>query len=327
MGFVDAVKSFFKKYVVFSGRASRSEYWYAMLFSLAVVDVGTILARLILGHMSGWQNGFELIVGLPVVVFLDVSGMAEHLLLGMLENPFPDTVSGWLNALVLLATFLPTVSLTVRRLHDVNRSGWYCWLCFVPVVGWFILIRWFCIKGTAVNNRFGSDPLAGVVPEPLVSASNFKESIVAGFSNYARFSGRARRLEYWYWVLFVFLGAVVCMIVDLVLIGFSGMQTDGMLSNLFSLITWFPGIAIGVRRLHDVNRSGWYMCWPFAALPVFGIAALVGMLSKNVGVMVGILGSLAVAVLAVTLLIWFCRKGTTGDNRFGPDPLAAALAS
>lgn len=59
-----------------------------------------------------------------------------------------------------LATFLPSLALAVRRLHDLDRSGWWFLLCFIPLIGWIILIIWYCVKGTEGPNRFGADPLA-----------------------------------------------------------------------------------------------------------------------------------------------------------------------
>jgi uncharacterized membrane protein YhaH (DUF805 family) len=67
-----------------------------------------------------------------------------------------------------LATLLPLVSVSFRRLHDLDRSGWWSLLNVVPVVGWIILIVWFCTKGTDGPNRFGADRLAdlGLRPRP-----------------------------------------------------------------------------------------------------------------------------------------------------------------
>lgn len=59
-----------------------------------------------------------------------------------------------------LATFLPSLALAVRRLHDLDRSGWWFLLCCIPLIGWIILIIWYCVKGTEGPNRFGADPLA-----------------------------------------------------------------------------------------------------------------------------------------------------------------------
>ena len=62
----------------------------------------------------------------------------------------------WLSFLVLV---VPQISAVVRRLHDTDRSGWWYWIALVPLVG-IILLVWTCMRGTAGENRFGTDPLA-----------------------------------------------------------------------------------------------------------------------------------------------------------------------
>ena len=91
---------------------------------------------------------------------------------------------------------------------------------------------------------------------------NFVETISAGFSNYVNFSGRACRSEYWYWVLFIVLGAIVAVIIDEVL----GMP---LIDPLFALATLLPSIAVAVRRLHDIDRSGWWLLLGF--IPLVGL--------------------------------------------------------
>ena len=61
-----------------------------------------------------------------------------------------------------LVVLLPGIAVGVRRLHDLDRIGWWLLLAFVPLVGTIILIVWFCTRGTPGPNRFGPDPLAGV---------------------------------------------------------------------------------------------------------------------------------------------------------------------
>ena len=124
MSFTDAVKSCFSKYVTFSGRAPRSEYWFWALFTIGV----GVLLRII-----------------------------DNVLLGA-----PMASGGILGGLFVLGTFLPAISVAVRRLHDIDRSGWWYWIVLVPIIGIILLIVWFCTKGTAGPNRFGTDPL-GVI--------------------------------------------------------------------------------------------------------------------------------------------------------------------
>lgn len=64
-----------------------------------------------------------------------------------------------MQAAAMLVSFLPAISVTVRRLHDLGKSGWWYWLGLIPLVGAIILLVWFCRKGAAEPNDFGPDPL------------------------------------------------------------------------------------------------------------------------------------------------------------------------
>jgi uncharacterized membrane protein YhaH (DUF805 family) len=122
---------------------------------------------------------------------------------------------------------------------------------------------------------------------------DFFEAISSGFNNYANFRTRAIRSEYWFWTLFVVLLSIVAKVIDLVVFssGMGGVDM-GPASAILFLAFLVPGIAIVVRRLHDGDRSGWWMLLVF--IPLIG---------------------------AIVLLVWFCTRGTVGPNRFGPDPL------
>jgi uncharacterized membrane protein YhaH (DUF805 family) len=117
----------------------------------------------------------------------------------------------------------------------------------------------------------------------------FGEAIKSGFRNYATFSGRAARSEYWFWTLFAFLVGAAAGIVDGAI--FSNLET-GLVAPLTTLVFLLPNIAVSARRLHDLDRTGW---WLLIIFTIIGV---------------------------IVLLIWDCMKGTTGPNRFGPDPLA-----
>ncbi len=95
--------------------------------------------------------------------------------------------------------------------------------------------------------------------------------------NYATFNGRARRSEYWYFFLFNVIIAIVLAVTGV----FMGTT---ILSNLYSLAVLIPGIAVGVRRMHDVGKSGWFLL-----IPIYN-------------------------------LILACTEGTSGDNEYGTDP-------
>jgi uncharacterized membrane protein YhaH (DUF805 family) len=121
MGFGQAISSGFSNYVNFSNRASRSEYWFWVLFVL-IADVVAI--------------AIDAAIGMQIV-----------------------------SSLFGLAVLLPGLAVTVRRLHDLDRTGWWIFLGLIPLVGAIILIIWFCSKGTDGQNRFGADPLGGLAQQ------------------------------------------------------------------------------------------------------------------------------------------------------------------
>jgi len=137
---------------------------------------------------------------------------------------------------------------------------------------------------------------------------------------YAQFSGRSRRKEYWMFFLFCVIARFVLTIIDNILgLDFVGPRT-GLLTVLFGLATLVPSIAVGVRRLHDTDRSGWWLAAGLAAvLPGLVLMAV----SFTVGIFVAAIGAICAAIL---LLIFVCQDGTRGDNRFGPDPKSPDLA-
>jgi len=125
MTFPDAVKTCLAKYATFSGRATRSEYWFFVLFAFLVLLGASILDNV-----------------LDVVVFAPV--LEGNILAGA----------------VVLALLLPQIAVAVRRLHDMNHSGWWYLIGLVPAAGGIILVIWFCFEGTRGENRFGPDPFA-----------------------------------------------------------------------------------------------------------------------------------------------------------------------
>lgn len=105
------------------------------------------------------------------------------------------------------------------------------------------------------------------------------------FTKYATFSGRARRKEYWMFILFNMLVAFGVNIVDAVL----GME--GVLAAGYSLAALIPAWAVFTRRMHDIGKSGWW--WLIGLVPVVG---------------------------AIVLLVFMCKDSQPGDNAYGPNP-------
>ncbi|NDV02067.1 DUF805 domain-containing protein [Pseudoroseicyclus tamaricis] len=139
MSFAEAVRTNFSKYVTFSGRARRSEFWWWVLFCFLA------------GIVLGWVD-FALFGETATYVGEGAGGIV----LWSRFTPFTSIFG--------LATLLPSLSVTVRRLHDFDKSGWWWWLWVIPLVGAIVLIVWLSSKGTVGPNRYGRDPLGGAGP-------------------------------------------------------------------------------------------------------------------------------------------------------------------
>ncbi len=100
---------------------------------------------------------------------------------------------------------------------------------------------------------------------------DFGKSIKTCFSKYAVFSGRASRSEFWWFFLFGFIGGIVTAVIDVMILGYSA-ESYGPTNIIFTVITFLPYLAVGARRLHDINRSGW---WQLITLTVIGIILLI----------------------------------------------------
>ncbi|MGD9920438.1 MAG: DUF805 domain-containing protein [Pseudorhodoplanes sp.] len=117
---------------------------------------------------------------------------------------------------------------------------------------------------------------------------NFTEAIQSGFQNYANFKGRAQRSAFWFWNLFAFIVYVVATLLDQYMLDYDG---PGPIYGLCALALIIPSLAVGARRLHDIDRTGW---WQLLSLTVVG---------------------------TIVLIVWWVSRGQPGPNRFGPNPL------
>lgn len=113
---VDAYKKFWKNYANFKGRSTRADYWWV------------ILANFLVSFAIGFVLGFI--------------GASESLL---------SICSGG----YALAVIIPGIAITVRRLHDVNKSGWFYFISLIPLVGGIILLVFLCTGSVNENNRYG----------------------------------------------------------------------------------------------------------------------------------------------------------------------------
>lgn len=116
----------------------------------------------------------------------------------------------------------------------------------------------------------------------------FQQAVQSVFAKYATFSGRARRKEYWYFVLF---NAVVSIVIGALARTIGGENLERTLTSIWSLAVLIPGLAVVWRRLHDIGKSGAW--WFLVFVPVVGW---------------------------IILLVWLCQDSQPGENQYGPNP-------
>ena len=114
----------FRNYANFSGRARRAEYWYFIL------------------------GNFILIIAFYILAIVGVSN--ENIGLSILGNV--------VYLVIALGFFIPGLAVAVRRLHDINKSGWYYFIVLIPLIGAIILLVWFFTDGDRFTNNYGADP-------------------------------------------------------------------------------------------------------------------------------------------------------------------------
>jgi uncharacterized membrane protein YhaH (DUF805 family) len=156
----------------------------------------------------------------------------------------------------------------------------------------FVAASRLTLKG-AIDKKELDLKVHHLVPQQIAlsdgASVNFGQAIAAAFSNYANFSGRATRSEYWLWQLFVWIAGVAVFILDNAIFSNPLLYP---LSDIFSLVIILPNLAVAARRLHDIDRSAW---WLLNWLTIVG---------------------------GFPIIYCACKKGTPGVNRFGPDPFA-----
>jgi len=127
------VKEVFSKYATFDGRARRKEYWFFGLFCG--------VAYIVLAFVDGMTGTFSTTSGI-----------------------------GLLSGLFCLVVLIPSISVTVRRLHDTDRSGWWWWIALIPVVGGIILLVFMVLDSQPGANRYGPNP-KGVIGTGVPAAA------------------------------------------------------------------------------------------------------------------------------------------------------------
>ena len=131
MSLGESLTSVFNKYATFTGRARRSEYWwfsicyYALVFIFNIGQLGMMI-QVMTGEMSNNDPSFTIMLMASVVVGLGL--------------------------------FLPALAVTVRRFHDIGKSGWNILWAAIPLVGVIVVLVWMCQDSDVVANRYGESP-------------------------------------------------------------------------------------------------------------------------------------------------------------------------
>ena len=172
----------------------------------------------------------------------------------------------------------------------------------------------------------------------------FGQSVKTCFKKYCVFKGRATRSEYWYFTLFVFLVGVglsfvqgLCSI-PVLFSGGKGSETINtvflILSAAFELLILLPSLAVLTRRLHDTNRSGWWLVAIYSIL-VVGLIALMGSMVPDLiagkepdfssmtmtpAMVIGLCACLLALVWDIIFIVWCCKDSKPGLNKYGPNP-------
>jgi len=116
---------------------------------------------------------------------------------------------------------------------------------------------------------------------------DFQTSIKTCFNKFAVFSGRASRSEFWFFVLFGILGGIIALIIDVMILGYP-FEENGPINLIFSVALIVPSLSVAARRLHDINKSGW---WQLLWITIIG---------------------------GILLIIWHATEGENKKNKFGP---------
>ena len=134
MSLGESLTSVFNKYATFTGRARRSEFWwfsicyYVIVFIFNFAQLG-MLVQVMTGEMAYTDPSYTIMLMASVVVGLGL--------------------------------FLPALAVTVRRLHDIGKSGWNILWSAIPIVGLIIVLAWMCQDADVVANKYGESPKYG----------------------------------------------------------------------------------------------------------------------------------------------------------------------
>ncbi len=303
--FKQALDSVIHNYVNFNGRATRTEY-FSILISVIVLFI-------------------------PAAILLIV--------------PVLGTI---IFAAYAIAVILPVLAVTARRLHDVNKPAWFVLvpfglglLAFIIAVNAYATMSFGLLTGchliaaiAALFNAYvaylvalPSDPNSAYGKTDNPRAPLKLELIDAlkkvYLKNYINFNGRAGRAEYW-WPTYFFAFIYSSLISFLNVIPFLGTAV----SIIVMLAAILPNIALAVRRMHDINKSGFFVLIPYAGIVIGACLYVSAFSNPYFGAGFKILFGTFIAVAGcIFFLVLALRKSDDKENRFGPVPEDIGIAT
>lgn len=306
-----------RQYSDFNGRARRKEFW---MFSLVQFILGLILFT------------------------------ADVILFVLPSDAFPI-----LTLLYVTFAFFPSLAVAVRRLHDIGKSAWWyvkvcltiyvisvvfaiLWaiggiysidilisisvavflLMYIGSLAWVIVV--FCKNSEPNENKWGLNPKDPLTPEEdIVNIDCFKY-FVKCFKQYVDFHGRASRAEFW---MFFGVCYMVQLVFSIVMNVSQGVSVDAvnpisLIYLVYLMVIFIPSLAVGVRRLHDIGKSGWYLAGALilAVILAFAIGLAIAFKSN----VVAIVSMPLFMILILAFYIVPMLKGQPGENKWGPNP-------
>jgi uncharacterized membrane protein YhaH (DUF805 family) len=155
--------------------------------------------------------------------------------------------------------------------------------------------------------------------DPNAVVEIFRKTVT---EHYTDFQGRVRRQEFWYYVIAYVVAYVVLAVVQSVF-------RSHVLTGLYTLGLLLPTLGISVRRLHDTDKTGWWVVLAAVPLVLLGLLTSFAMMTGAYGMMfltATLLPILSLAAAAL-LIYWYAQPGTSGPNQYGPDPKGGAATT
>ena len=319
MGPIQAITTCFRKYATFSGRASRSEYWWFTALSL----------------------------GGSIIIFTSLIFISETD-----EDTSDIIILLWLTHTFI--TIIPYITVSWRRIHDTGHPGYWALLppflftatfyylfgylpedtnsFFEISVGSLILLLvlwayWFSRSPNTNDNQFGPAPYSAKYSELEKQRKSLLLELMKAtntcFKKYFILSGRASRSEFWWFICFQ---GIVGLALGIGELGYYGLESEqtGLASTAVMLLFFCPNLTVSFRRLHDTGKSGWYLLLPAAG---FVVGITFGAITGNLlGQAASIISGIIIVMGYLILLWWYIKPSDPNENKYGPPPNDTTLS-